>query len=190
MTKKLLDRSAFEEGQLLLMEGKIKESIEAFTSALEAGADPFMTHLSRGAAHMRLKETDAAVNDFDKAIEIESGKPRPYYYRGMAFMVKSDYRKAADDFSKALELDPNLLPARFCRAISYSRSGRLDDAIGDFRDTIPEMEAGLERFADNYGIIKTEMWKVMSQFSGEGETPGLELSFDELETLKKWLVEE
>ena len=54
------------------------------------------------------------------------------------------------------------------------------------------MEAGLERFADNYGIIKTEMWKVMSQLTGEAAeagAPGLELTPEEVETLKKWLVE-
>ena len=190
MAKNLLDAGvAFEEGQLLFIEGQVKESIAAFTNALEAGADPFMTYLSRGAAHLKLKEIDPAISDFGKAIGINRQKPRPYYYRGMAYMVKNDYKKAAGDFSKALELEPGLHTARFSRAIAYARTGELDKAMDDLRETIPVMEAGLERFADNYGIIKTEMWKVMSQFTGEGETPGLELSPEEINTIKKWLVE-
>ncbi len=193
MPKKTLDATAaFQEGQLLFIEKKIKESIEAFTNALEAGSDPFMTYLSRGSAYLQMKETDYAINDFSKAIEANKKSARPYYYRGMAYMVKSDYGKAADDLSKALELAPKLLAARFARAVAYARSGKLDEASSDLKDTIPEMEAGLERFADNYGIVKTEMWKVMSQLTGEAaeaEAPGLELTPEEVETIKKWLVE-
>lgn len=188
--EKTLDAgTAFEEGQLLFIEGQVSESIKAFTNALEAGADPFMTYLSRGAAHLKLKEIDPAVSDFTRAIGINGQKPRPYYYRGMAYMVKSDYKKAAEDFTKTLEMEPGLHAARFSRAIAYARTGELDKSVNDLRETIPVMEAGLERFADNYGIIKTEMWKVMAQLTGESEAPGLELSPDEVKTLKKWLVE-
>ncbi|MDA8170155.1 MAG: tetratricopeptide repeat protein [Nitrospiraceae bacterium] len=190
MPKQAVDfKSIFEEAQLLFLEGKLKESVDAFSRALEAGADPFMAYLSRGAARLRLKETDAAIEDFSNAIEANKNNARPFYYRGMAYMVKNNYENAAKDFSRALELNPQLGAARFSRAIAYARSGKLDESSQDLRDVVPDMEAGLERFADNYGIIKTEMWKVMSEFTGEGATPGLELSEDEINTLKKWLIE-
>jgi hypothetical protein len=51
-------KQIFEEGQMLFIEGKVKESVEAFSKAIEAGADPFMAHLSRGAAYLRLRDVD------------------------------------------------------------------------------------------------------------------------------------
>jgi hypothetical protein len=35
------------EAQLLFVDGKVKESIKAFTKAIEAGANPYIAHLSR-----------------------------------------------------------------------------------------------------------------------------------------------
>ncbi|MDA8174868.1 MAG: tetratricopeptide repeat protein [Nitrospiraceae bacterium] len=183
-------RTAFQEGQLLLIEGKFKEGVEAFSRALDAGADPFMCYLARGAAYLRLKEMDEAISDFSSAIEKNSSSHRPFYYRAMAYMVKGDFQKAVQDFSRALELKPEVEFVRFSRAVALSRLGRADEAVEDFKEVIPAMETNLEAFADEYGIVKTEMWRVMNQLTGEaGETPALDLSEDELQTLKKWLSE-
>jgi hypothetical protein len=38
------------QAQLLCVDGKVKESIEVFTRAIEAGANPYIAHLSRGVA--------------------------------------------------------------------------------------------------------------------------------------------
>ncbi len=40
-------KELFQEGQKLFMEGKVKESIDAFTNALEAGYEPRIIYLSR-----------------------------------------------------------------------------------------------------------------------------------------------
>ena len=45
------------EAQLLFVDGKNKESLEAFTKALEAGADPYIVYLSRGVVYVKMKET-------------------------------------------------------------------------------------------------------------------------------------
>ena len=187
---KIDSKAAFQEGQLLLIEGKFNEGAEAFTRALEAGADQFQCLLARGVAYLRLKESDKAIADFSSAIEKNSSNHRPYYYRGMALMVKGDFQKAVQDFTKALEFKPGLEFVRFARAVSLSRLGRSDEAMEDFKKVIPAMETNLEAFADEYGIVKTEMWRVMNQLTGEaGETPALELNESEVETLKKWLGE-
>ena len=182
MTKHLIGKA-----QLLFVEGKIEESIEAFRKALEAGADPFMVHLSIGAGYLKLKVIDKAVESFSKAIELKGDHPRPYFYRGTALMEKKEYENAVSDFSKALELKPDLHTAKFARATAYARLQRFDQAALDLRAVLPLMEANVQGFVDSFGIISTEMWRIMEHMSGDSQQYGLKLSDKEIHTLKKWL---
>ena len=178
------------EAQLLFLEGKEQESIDKFHQALEVGADPFMVFLSIGAAYMKLKENEKAVEHFNKALEVNSSNPRTYYYRGLAYLGKNEFEKSASDLSKALEIKPDLFPAIFARATAYARTERYEDAARDLKAVLPQMEANLQTFTDSYGIIRTELWKVMARVSGEGGKQDLALTPEEIETLKNWLGEE
>jgi len=179
-----------EEAQLLLVDGKDKESIEAFTKAIEAGADPYIAHLSRGAAHLKLKQIDEAINDLNDAINANGQSARAYYFRGMGYMHKHEFEKAVEDFTKALELKTDYAMAKFSRAISYARLDKIEKASKDLMAVMPQMEQNLQSFTDTYGIVRTEMWKVMAQLSGERPSPTLSLSENEIDTLKKWLEKE
>lgn len=178
------------KAQMLFVEGNEQESVRMFTQALNAGADPFIVYLSLGVAHMKLKKPDEALENFNKAIEANNKNPRPYYYRGMLHMDRDEYEDAVADFTSALERKPDLHFAKFARATAYGRLGSIDEASADFKDIIPLMEENIQGFADQYGIVRTQMWKVMAQLSGERETPTVRLSENEIDTLKKWLDED
>ncbi len=176
--------------QLLFVEGKDRESIEAYTKALEAGANPYIVHLSRGVACVKIKEVDKAVEDFDNAIKASSDSFRAYFYRGMALMLKEEFEKAIEDFTTALKLKSDYSMALFARGVSYARLGRVEEASNDMTIVMPQMEEGLQSFSDSYGIVRTQMWKVMAQLSGEAETPTLNLNEKDMDTLQKWLKQE
>jgi tetratricopeptide (TPR) repeat protein len=176
-----------KEAQLLFIDGKHKESIEAFTKAIEAGADHYVSYLSRGAAHLKLKEVDEAISDFNDAINVNSKSARAYYFRGIAYMMKEEFEKSVSDFSKALELKSDYVIAKFSRAVSYGRMNKLDEASQDMMAVMPHMEQNMQSFADTYGIVRTEMFKVMAQLSGDRQWPTLKLNEKEIDTLKKWL---
>lgn len=178
-----------KEAQLLFIDGKDKESIEAFTKAIKAGADPYIAYLSRGAAHLKLKEGDEAIKDFNRAINANSKSARAYFFRGMAHMLKNNFEKTAEDFTKALELKTDYGMAKFARSAAYAHLDKADEAAKDLMEVLPQMETNLHSFADTYGIIRTEMWKVFSQISGERPWPALTLGEKEMDTLKKWLSE-
>lgn len=178
------------QAQLLFVEGKDKESIEAFTKAMEAGADPYIAHLSRGVAHVKIKEIDMAISDFSKAISINNKSARAYFFRGMAYMMKEEFENSISDFTKALELKTDYGMAKFSRSVSYARLGKFDESSKDMMAVMPQMEQNLQSFADSYGIVRTEMWKVMAQISGDAKTPTLELNEKDMGTLKKWLEQE
>jgi len=77
---------------------------------------------------------------------------------------------------------------KFSRAISYARLGKFDESSKDMMAVLPEMEKNLQSFADSYGIIRTEMGKVMAQMAREATA--LDLNEKDIDTLKKWLEEE
>jgi Tfp pilus assembly protein PilF len=67
------------QAQLLFAEGKDTESIEAFTKALEAGADPYIAHLSRGVGYVKIQDIDNALADFGKAINLKKQSARAHF---------------------------------------------------------------------------------------------------------------
>ena len=179
-----------KEAQLLLIDGKDKESIEAFTKAINAGADPYIAFLSRGAAHLKLKQGDDAIKDFGMAIKANSKSARAYFFRGLAHMLKNSFEKSVEDFTKALELKTDYGMAKFARSAAYARLDKSDEAAKDLMEVLPQMETNLQSFADTYGIVRTEMGKVFAQISGDRPWPTLTLGEKEMDTLKKWLSEE
>jgi tetratricopeptide (TPR) repeat protein len=179
-----------KNAQMLFVEGKGRESIEAYTKAIEAGADPYIAHLSRGVACVKTKEIDMALDDFTKAVNANNQSFRAYYFRGIAYMMKEGFDNAVGDFSMALNLKPDYYMAKFSRAVSLARLGRFEEASKDMQVILPYMEQNFQSFTDTYGVIKTEMWKVMEQMTDESGQPTLGLNATEIETLKKWLGQE
>lgn len=178
------------QAQLLFAEGKERESIEAFTRALEAGADPYISHLSRGAGYIKVQDADGAIADFTAAISLNSESARAYFFRGMAYMMKNEFENAVSDFTDALERKQDYGPAKFCRAVSNARLGKFEESSRDMMAVLPLMEQNLQNFADTYGIVRTQMWKVMAQLSGDAQTSPLSLNEKDIDTLKKWLEQE
>ncbi|HEY6011474.1 MAG TPA: tetratricopeptide repeat protein, partial [Nitrospirota bacterium] len=76
-------------------------------------------HLDQGVGHLKTKNYDAAINDFEEAAAILP-EAEAYYYLGYAYYMKgrtqndSDSRKKSmENFEKAYEIDPNFTPNRF-----------------------------------------------------------------------------
>ena len=175
------------DAQLLFLECKIDECVDTFKQALDAGADPFMVYISIGAAYMKTKEPDKAIENFSKAIEINKDNPRPFYYRGLTYLYKDENEKAVADLSEALSLKQDFHTARFARATAYFRLEKYEEAAIDIKQVMPQMETNIQEFADNYGIIRMEMFNVISKVREEGKTPGMTLSEEDIATLKKWI---
>jgi tetratricopeptide (TPR) repeat protein len=180
-------RELFKEAQLLFMQGKHRESIGAFTRALDAGAEPFICCLSRGAAHIQLKEPEMAIEDFTRAIEADGKNARAYYYRGTAYMLKEDYERAIADFGRAIELKPDHGAAFFARGTCYAQVGKDEEATRDLKTAISYSEASIQGFVDTFGILRTQFDGVLALISGERRHPSVELTDEETAKLKKWL---
>lgn len=178
----------FEDGKRLFVEGKLKESIDAFTEALDTGGNPEIIYLSRGTAHLKLKETIEAIDDFTKAIESGKRNPRTYYYRGMAYTNKEDFGKAVADFSKAIELKPDYAQAFFARGASFIRMNKLEEAGQDIKNAVTYSEAAIQGYADFIGD-RTYLDKILAVLEGERRTSALAINDAEFAMIRKWIEE-
>ncbi len=178
----------FEGAKRLFVEGKFRESAGAFTKAAAAGYDQKISYLSRGAAYLKLKEAENAIDDFSTAIALDKRNPRAYYYRGMAYAKKKDYGRAAEDFSKVLELKPDDGAAMFARGASYLEMGKIDEAGEDIRNATNYLNAGVQGYADMLGD-RTHLDKVLAVLEGEKRLENFDINESEFETIKTLLEE-
>jgi tetratricopeptide (TPR) repeat protein len=179
----------FEAGKRLFVEGRMEECIDSFTKALESGYDPKMSHLSRGAAYIKLKESDKALEDFDKVIGLDKNNARAYYYRGMANTQKKDFKKAVADFSKAIELRPDDGASFFARAASLIELGDNEKAVADIKNAANYLAAAVQGYASTIGdkplICGARFSSVLEGEKGKD----LEINEVEQETIKNGLPE-
>ena len=76
-------------------------------------------HIEKGIAHLKAKNYDAAITEFEESSAIVP-EAESYYYLGYAYYMKGrtkgdgDSRKRSmENFEKAYEIDPNFTPTRF-----------------------------------------------------------------------------
>ena len=108
-----------------------------------------MVYNNRGVAYMRQKKFDQALDDFNKAIEINSKFASAYHNRGMAFSGKGRHEKAVDEFSKVIEMNPNSPVLYKDRGTAYAKLGEYGLAKRDLEKSI-ELD---KRFAPGYSAL-------------------------------------
>jgi Flp pilus assembly protein TadD len=180
----------FQQGQMHFMKDEMGPAVEAFTRALEKGHDPVMSHLSRGTAYVKMKESLKAVGDFTKVLELEPDNARARLFRGAALMSLERFEEAIPDLTRATELKPDDGRAFLARSTCYAQVGREDEAALDLKQALLYATAAVEGFVDTMGIVRTQFDRAMALMTGERKAPSIELTEEELAKLKEWLKEE
>lgn len=86
-----------------------------------------------GVARAQLKETDPAIEAFQRALPLTAEKAPIYFNLGLLYMEKNDPAKAVDAYNRGLALDPSNVPANQNFAILLMQNGK-------FREAIPPLE--------------------------------------------------
>ena len=127
----------FDKARSHYASGDYGKAAEACTEALKADPDNILALTRRGLAYVRLHHFDAAIRDFDRAIELNPRDAAIYFNRGNAHHAgRSDYRQAIADYSKAIELDPRDTASHYNRGLAYLRTHSFQEAIHDFGKVI------------------------------------------------------
>jgi TonB family protein len=98
----------------------------------------------RADASLGKGELDAALTDYNKAVEMKNDDPTLYVGRGRTHFSLKSYDLSVKDFDKAIELSPKTAVAFLSRGASYEKLGDVQKALTDYKkaaDLDPASEA-------------------------------------------------
>jgi tetratricopeptide (TPR) repeat protein len=125
----------FHRADSKLKLGKYIEAMEdlQMSSALDTSKvkDAHIYH-RMGIAQHYLRNYEAALKNFNKAIELNPIVNDFYYHRANTCMYLKMYDQAAADFSMVIELDPQGLDPYINRAVAYTALGKFAEAEADY----------------------------------------------------------
>jgi tetratricopeptide (TPR) repeat protein len=87
-------------------------------------------------AYLRKREFDKAIEDLDKAIQLNSQSYSSYHNRGMAYSGKGRHEKAVEEFSKVLEINPSSTLLLKDRGTAYRKLAEYELALADLQKCV------------------------------------------------------
>jgi tetratricopeptide (TPR) repeat protein len=112
----------------------------------------YVAYLNRGKAFADLDNYSKAIEDYNKAIEINPDIAATFNNRGTVYTKLGDYLKALSDYYRAIEINPKYYKAYYNRGKSYENLGDYPKAVEDYNKTI-ELNPGFEEAYYNLGVI-------------------------------------
>ncbi len=101
-------------------------------------------------------EFDSAVNDYNKAIELNPKDAVAFLNRGRVFHNKTNYDSAIADFDRAIEINPKESAAYFNRGDAFEKKGNAQQAIGDYQKVV-DLDANNEAAKNNLKRLQVEL---------------------------------
>lgn len=94
-------------------------------------------YYNRGNDFRKKGQYDSAIEDYNKAIQLDPNLAQAYGNRGLAHGRKGEYDRSIEDCSKAIALNPDDPSAAYInRSLAYSCKGEYDRAIEDCNKAI------------------------------------------------------
>ena len=91
---------------------------------------------NRGISRCHEEDYEAAISDFDQALQLNPNLADAYYNRGLAYTKLGQYQEAIEDYTEALEINPNWADAYNNRGNAYYKLGNHEKAIADYNQAL------------------------------------------------------
>ncbi len=117
-------QAPFRQGMLLLEAGQSEAARECLREVFTGVANRSREYLNRALERMRGKEHDKALEDLDRALELNPKYPDHHNFRGIVLCELERFDEALTAFRRSAELSPSHLVPRLNLAFAYLRAGR------------------------------------------------------------------
>lgn len=129
----------------------------------------FSFYQNRGNSKFVMGEFDAAIADYNKAIELNSNEASIYFSRGIAFYNSKKFGLAVEDFDKVIELTPEESMAFYNRGNALEKLGETEKALNDFQKAF-ELDSENELANNAVQRLQASMPKPTSTANNTQET--------------------
>jgi tetratricopeptide (TPR) repeat protein len=118
------------EGLGYLNSNQLSEAHFSFTCIIRV-VDPnyVPAYMQRARVRTLQRDYERAIEDYTRAVELDSTLLPAYNNRGIAYTAILEYEEAAADFDRVIELDPNYVRGYHNRSVLYGIEGNYDAAI-------------------------------------------------------------
>ncbi|MDB5305930.1 MAG: trypsin-like serine protease with C-terminal domain, partial [Gemmataceae bacterium] len=132
----LLEMKAAKAAETDKKNEKYHEAARDFTKALKYKPDYIAAYLRRADANYYLNSLDAALQDYEEALETDGQAVEVLVDRGFVFLGLEQPKKAIADLDKAIELNPENARAYYVRGAAKIDDKQVDDGLKDLDKAI------------------------------------------------------
>ncbi|MGH1419245.1 MAG: tetratricopeptide repeat protein [Hyphomicrobiaceae bacterium] len=119
--------------------------------------DPTM-YCRRGLANLNLRDFNSAIEDYNKALELDPSRIDCVVGRGDVFAEMGEYKKAFQDYNAAIAVDVNYRHAYMRRGRLYKEQGEKQLAIADYTKVIEFGDFDLKAMRELQSLGKYTPW--------------------------------
>ncbi|TRT78844.1 MAG: tetratricopeptide repeat protein [Microcystis aeruginosa Ma_AC_P_19900807_S299] len=133
------------------------EGLAAITQAIDL-APRAAWYVNRGILYRRQQKYELALDDYNKAIELNPNHANAYNNRGNLYQDLQKYELALDDFNKAIEINPNFAILYYNRGGLYYNQQKYELALSDINKAI-ELNPNYAEAYYNRGLLYYDLQK-------------------------------
>ncbi|MDJ0578705.1 serine protease [Crocosphaera sp.] len=148
-----------------------KKAIEAYSETLKT--DPkypnqvAFVYSNRAKVYRKLKNNQAAIADYSKAITLTTNNPKSFYiFRGSLYSEIKEHKLAIKDFSKVIELEPNSPGSYVFRGLEYLKIKNIQAAIEDYSKIIELNQKAADPQYFDYYTFRGELYQQTKNYQG------------------------
>ncbi|MEC4983368.1 MAG: tetratricopeptide repeat protein [Oscillatoria sp. PMC 1068.18] len=112
-----------------------QQAISAYTQAIKIKPHPWV-YYNRGTVYSREGNNQAAIADFNRALDLKPNYAAAFNNRGNAHFEIGDEDEAIADYSQAVKLESNYTAAYYNRGNAYFNLENYQSAIADYSQAI------------------------------------------------------
>jgi len=113
-----------------------RNSETLWNHALACTRDNAVAHNNLGMNYLSEGQVDRAIEQYQKAIEINSNASFAHFNLGVAFNQEGEVHEAIGEYQKAIQLQPDYFQARNNLGDALLRTGQTGAAIDDFQEAL------------------------------------------------------
>jgi tetratricopeptide (TPR) repeat protein len=160
-------KELFTNAMSNLMKNKLSISIDLLNELINVDPGDKLALLARGSVYLKTGDTENAVDDFTRAIEIDSKHPKSYHLRGLAHEMAGNDDEALKDFDRAIEFDSEYGAAFFSRATLLTKMGQEKKALEDMEMVTHLSNLNIENFANENNVWRSRHMQMENMIETE-----------------------
>ena len=116
--------------------GDLETAVRFCTEAIRCGNDSSVDYFNRAFCHQELHQSQEAIADYSRAIELKPDYAEAYCNRGAVYQALGQMDAALADYNKAIELKPDNAEAYNNRGYCFAERGEYEKALADLQKSL------------------------------------------------------